>query len=211
VPVWPIELTRREFDLLLAFLESPERVLSRTQLLSMVWGFEDYDANVVEVYVSTLRRKLEQHGPRSSRPSGASATSCAPDADPVAPAPGDACGARRVPRRHRRGRSFVFLNMRAQLEDDLDELLLARRTVAEQVLVELAATCRRPRGASLSSGSRRGSSPDGLDVSVAPPSSLATSTRSRCCVTRTHLQRHPHGGRWNASRCSRAETGSTAS
>jgi len=60
----PIELTRREFDLLLTLLESPERVLSRTQLLSMVWGFEDYDANVVEVYVSTLRRKLEEHGPR---------------------------------------------------------------------------------------------------------------------------------------------------
>lgn len=60
----PIELTRREFDLLLALLENPERVLSRTQLLSMVWGFEDYDANVVEVYVSTVRRKLEQHGSR---------------------------------------------------------------------------------------------------------------------------------------------------
>lgn len=60
----PIDLTRREFDLLLAFLESAERVLSRTQLLSMVWGFEDYDANVVEVYVSTLRRKLEEHGHR---------------------------------------------------------------------------------------------------------------------------------------------------
>jgi DNA-binding response OmpR family regulator len=60
----PIDLTRREFDLLLAFLENPERVLSRTQLLSMVWGFEDYDANVVEVYVSTLRRKLEDEGPR---------------------------------------------------------------------------------------------------------------------------------------------------
>jgi DNA-binding response OmpR family regulator len=60
----PIELTRREFDLLLAFLESPGRVLSRTQLLSMVWGFEDYDATVVEVYVSTLRRKLEEPGPR---------------------------------------------------------------------------------------------------------------------------------------------------
>jgi two-component system OmpR family response regulator len=60
----PVELTRREFDLLMAFLGNPERVLSRTQLLSMVWGFEDYDANVVEVYVSTLRRKLEEHGPR---------------------------------------------------------------------------------------------------------------------------------------------------
>lgn len=60
----PVQLTRREFDLLLAFLESPERVLSRTQLLSMVWGFEDYDENVVEVYVSSLRRKLEEFGPR---------------------------------------------------------------------------------------------------------------------------------------------------
>ena len=59
-----VQLTRREFDLLVAFLESPERVLSRTQLLSMVWGFEDYDENVVEVYVSSLRRKLEEHGPR---------------------------------------------------------------------------------------------------------------------------------------------------
>jgi two-component system, OmpR family, response regulator len=59
-----IELTRREFDLLLAFLEHPERVLSRSQLLSSVWGFEDYDENVVEVYVSSLRRKLELLGPR---------------------------------------------------------------------------------------------------------------------------------------------------
>ena len=60
----PVQLTRREFDLLLTFLESPERVLSRPQLLSMVWGFEDYDENVVEVYVSSLRRKLEEHGAR---------------------------------------------------------------------------------------------------------------------------------------------------
>ncbi len=60
----PLQLTRREFDLLRAFLESPGRVLSRTQLLSIVWGFEDYDENVVEVYVSSLRRKLEEHGTR---------------------------------------------------------------------------------------------------------------------------------------------------
>jgi len=59
-----VDLTRREFDLLMTFLESPERVLSRMQLLTMVWGFEDYDANVVEVYVSSVRRKLEEHGPR---------------------------------------------------------------------------------------------------------------------------------------------------
>jgi len=59
-----LELTRREFDLLATFLTNPDRVLSRTRLLSMVWGFEEYDPNVVEVYVSTLRRKLEEHGPR---------------------------------------------------------------------------------------------------------------------------------------------------
>jgi len=59
-----LELTRREFDLLATFLANPDRVLSRTRLLSMVWGFEEYDPNVVEVYVSTLRRKLEEHGPR---------------------------------------------------------------------------------------------------------------------------------------------------
>jgi len=59
-----LELTRREFDLLATFLANPERVLSRTRLLSLVWGFEEYDPNVVEVYVSTLRRKLEEHGPR---------------------------------------------------------------------------------------------------------------------------------------------------
>jgi len=60
----PLDLTRREFDLLVAFVDAPERVLSRMQLLSLVWGFEDYDPNVVEVYVSSLRRKLEEHGPR---------------------------------------------------------------------------------------------------------------------------------------------------
>jgi len=59
-----LELTRRERDLLLTFLEHPGRVLSRTQLLMMVWGFEHYNANVVEVYVSSLRRKLEEHGTR---------------------------------------------------------------------------------------------------------------------------------------------------
>lgn len=59
-----IELTQREFDLLAAFMENPQRVLSRDRLLTMVWGFEEYDPNVVEVFVSTLRRKLETHGPR---------------------------------------------------------------------------------------------------------------------------------------------------
>ena len=32
--------------------------------MTSVWGYDDYDPNLVEVYVSTLRRKLEARGPR---------------------------------------------------------------------------------------------------------------------------------------------------
>ena len=59
-----LELTRTEFDLLLALAKSPGRVLSKTQLLTDVWGFDEYDPNVVEVHMSSLRRKLESHGER---------------------------------------------------------------------------------------------------------------------------------------------------
>jgi two-component system, OmpR family, response regulator len=59
-----IDLTRTEFDLLVALGRTPDRVLSKVQLLSSVWGFDSYDVNVVEVHVSALRRKLEEHGPR---------------------------------------------------------------------------------------------------------------------------------------------------
>lgn len=59
-----VELTRTEFDLLVALARRPDRVLSKTQLLASVWGFGDQDVNVVEVHVSALRRKLEHHGPR---------------------------------------------------------------------------------------------------------------------------------------------------
>jgi len=60
----PIELTHREFTLLLEMCRHPGMVLSKLQLLTNVWGFEQYDLNVVEVHVSALRRKLEEHGPR---------------------------------------------------------------------------------------------------------------------------------------------------
>jgi len=40
------------------------KVLSKAQLLTSVWGFDAYDANLVEVHMSALRRKLEMHGPR---------------------------------------------------------------------------------------------------------------------------------------------------
>jgi DNA-binding response OmpR family regulator len=54
-----VELSAREFELLRTFLEHPNQVLSREQLLSHVWGY-DYDpgSNVVDVYVGYLRRKI---------------------------------------------------------------------------------------------------------------------------------------------------------
>jgi DNA-binding response OmpR family regulator len=57
-----IELSAREFELLRTFLQHPDQVLSREQLLDRVWGY-DYDpgSNVVDVYVGYLRRKLGSH------------------------------------------------------------------------------------------------------------------------------------------------------
>jgi two-component system OmpR family response regulator len=60
----PIALTVMEFNLLRAFCRHPRTVLSKIQLLQVVWGFDRYDPNVVEVHMSALRRKLEVHGPR---------------------------------------------------------------------------------------------------------------------------------------------------
>lgn len=54
-----VELTAREYALLETFLRHPDQVLSREQLLSMVWGYDfDPGSNVVEVYIRYLRRKL---------------------------------------------------------------------------------------------------------------------------------------------------------
>jgi two-component system, OmpR family, response regulator len=54
-----VDLTDREFLLLETFLRRPGEVLSRDELIARVWG-EDAEvaANIVEVYVSSLRRKL---------------------------------------------------------------------------------------------------------------------------------------------------------
>jgi DNA-binding response OmpR family regulator len=56
-----VELSVREFELLRTFLQHPNQVLSREQLLARVWGY-DYDpgSNVVDVYVGYLRKKLGQ-------------------------------------------------------------------------------------------------------------------------------------------------------
>ncbi|MFM8526759.1 MAG: response regulator transcription factor [bacterium] len=58
-----VELTSREFELLAYLMRHPDQVLSRTQLLNGVWGY-DYDpgTNVLEVYVGYLRKKLADEG-----------------------------------------------------------------------------------------------------------------------------------------------------
>jgi DNA-binding response OmpR family regulator len=60
----PVELTAIEFALLATFCRHQRQVLSKTQLLTMVWGFDQHKVNLVEVHVSALRRKLETAGPR---------------------------------------------------------------------------------------------------------------------------------------------------
>jgi two-component system response regulator MprA len=54
-----VDLTAKEFDLLHLFMRHPRQVLSREQILAAVWGY-DYvgDSNVIEAYISYLRRKL---------------------------------------------------------------------------------------------------------------------------------------------------------
>ncbi|WP_024331320.1 response regulator transcription factor [Winkia neuii] len=54
-----VELSSREYTMLQAFMEHPDQVLSRTQLLEMVWGYGfDPGSNVIDVYVGYLRRKI---------------------------------------------------------------------------------------------------------------------------------------------------------
>jgi two-component system, OmpR family, alkaline phosphatase synthesis response regulator PhoP len=55
----PVELTAREFALLLALARHPGRVFTRAQLLERVWGDAYYDDHVVDVHVGNLRKKLE--------------------------------------------------------------------------------------------------------------------------------------------------------
>ena len=62
-----VELTAKEFDVLLALASAPGRVFSREELLSQVWGY-DYlgDSRTVDVHIGTLRKKIEPE-PRHRR------------------------------------------------------------------------------------------------------------------------------------------------
>lgn len=59
-----LQLTGTELKLLGYLAEQRGRTVSKDRILAAVWGYDAYDANLVEVYVSGLRRKLEAHGPR---------------------------------------------------------------------------------------------------------------------------------------------------
>ena len=59
-----LDLTRTEYDLLAMLARHIGRVLPKSRLLAEVWGFDAYDPNLVEVHMSSLRRKLEVRGPR---------------------------------------------------------------------------------------------------------------------------------------------------
>lgn len=55
-----IELSAREYALLLTFVRNPERVFTRDQLLDLVWGSDrDVGPGAVETYVSYLRAKID--------------------------------------------------------------------------------------------------------------------------------------------------------
>ncbi len=58
----PVDLTATEFNLLRYLMQNPRRVLSRTQILEAVWDIDwETSGNVVETYISYLRKKID-HG-----------------------------------------------------------------------------------------------------------------------------------------------------
>ena len=58
-----IELTKREYELLLALMENVNVVLARDVLLNKVWGYEtQIETNVVDVYIRYLRNKIDRPG-----------------------------------------------------------------------------------------------------------------------------------------------------
>ena len=55
-----IQLTATEFELLRYLMRNPRRVLSKAQILDRVWNYDfGGQANVVELYISYLRKKID--------------------------------------------------------------------------------------------------------------------------------------------------------
>ena len=62
----PVNLTATEYKLLRILIRNRERIVPKEQLLAEVWA-NDADNHLLEVHISSLRRKLEAHGPRLIR------------------------------------------------------------------------------------------------------------------------------------------------
>jgi DNA-binding response OmpR family regulator len=59
-----VELSTREFDLMLTLVRNPEHVFTRSDLLDLVWGVDrDVVPNTVETYISYLRAKIDSGEP----------------------------------------------------------------------------------------------------------------------------------------------------
>jgi two-component system OmpR family response regulator len=57
-----IDLTATEFNLLEYLLENARRVMSKSEILDNVWGYGFHgDANIVETYISYLRKKVDEN------------------------------------------------------------------------------------------------------------------------------------------------------
>lgn len=59
-----LDLTATEFRLLAFLAGNRGRTLTKTQILTQVWGYDHVDPNLVEVHLSSLRKKMEAHGDR---------------------------------------------------------------------------------------------------------------------------------------------------
>jgi len=60
-----VELSTKEYELLLYLMRHPRQVLSREQIYEAVWGYDfEGESNVLEVYIRYLRNKLDNQGSR---------------------------------------------------------------------------------------------------------------------------------------------------
>ena len=61
-----VDLTKREYELLLMLMENINVVLSREVLLNQVWGYKmEVETNVIDVYIRYLRNKIDVPGRES--------------------------------------------------------------------------------------------------------------------------------------------------
>ncbi len=58
-----VELTLKEFELLVYLLENQSRVVTRDELLNRIWGYEyDGETRTLDMHIRTLRQKLGEEG-----------------------------------------------------------------------------------------------------------------------------------------------------